>query len=585
MKNGVILLLLELFVNCALSQAPQGFSYQSIVRGNQGQLLINSEVSALISITRDSVGGELVYQELHGSGVQTNANGLLNLVIGQGVPQWSTVFSQINWGDGPYFVQVAIDPNGGSDFSISAASQLLSVPYALFAANTGGGDLPQGANEGDILHWNDNSWQILPLGGNYQKLCVCQGQLRWAPYQPSVNTVMAVYDVTESSARMEVELLDNGCDEGGPCIIYSTNPNPTIENAQGSRCAVTNLLSPFAEPGVYSVQLSNLQPATTYYARAYMGNHIAQDYGDVFTFTTQVFELPEIVLNSVTLERSEYDSIDGYSNGYDSLPQFHFYGDFSLSLLSTGDAPNADIGVVWSYHENPTLADNLLQQNFGQNAPVGNYTTTMEWTWLSEPLMLPNTNVYFSAFAIVNADTVYSTPVMIHTAGSEGNIGPAGGYIVLDKGNYIDGWRYMEMAPVNVSDSAQWGCYGSFLNTLIYQNFDTGFRTDLGFGEDNSEYIVQFCSDPTSAAFQCVNWTYGSFNDWFLPSLRELSVLITSSNELPSIPNLSGSYWTSNEEQEFFSQNGFNALYGNQNFVGAIMSKSTNLSVRALRKY
>jgi hypothetical protein len=456
----------------------------------------------------------------------------------------------------------------------------------LFAANTGGGDLPQGANEGDILYWNNDSWQILPLGSEYQKLCVCNGQLRWAPYQPSVNTVMAVHDVTESSARMEVELLDNGCHEGEPCIIYSTNPNPTIENAMRYCYGGTSVLSPFVEPGIYSVQLLNLQPATTYYARAYMGNHIAQDYGDVFTFTTQVFELPEIVLNSVSLERSEYDSTYGYLLGDDSLPQFHFYGDFSLSLINTGDGSNANIGIVWSYDTLPTISDYMFQQNAWQYATVGNYSMTKQWTWMSEQLMLPNKDVYFRAFAMTNNLTVYSNEIVIHTAGNEGNIGPAGGYIVLDKGNNVNGWRYLEMAPINVSDSVAWGCYGVEVGSTAYNQFGTWLETAIGSGDTNTDVIIQVCDDSNSAADLVAQWSYGGFSDWFLPSLREMSVMVNSCNALESLPDLNSVYWTSNEVQNIFEWSGNDAYYvtGEGSINASVANKLSHFAVRALRK-
>ena len=395
-----------LFAACQMmAQAPQGFTYQAVVRDEEGALLLNTGVGVQVSVTRDSIGGTLVYQELHQSGVQTNQNGLFTLVIGEGTPQWSTNFSQINWGDGPYFVQVDIDPDGGSNYTLTTSSQLLSVPYALFAANTGGGNLPQGANEGDILYWNENSWQILPIGSNYQKLCVCNGQLRWAPYQPSVNTVMAVYDVTESTARMEVEVEENGCAEGGPCIRVSTDPNAL------SGTLFCSGSSGYYEPGVYTIYLDNLEPNTTYYARAYMGNMVGYDYGDVFSFTTEQFELPEIVLDEVALRRLNYDT-SFISANYDSLPQFRFRGDFSTSVLTLGDATNAQLRIVWSFEPGVDMNDNLINSWWGGNInSPGNYAASQDWYWSTEPQMTPNTDVYFRAYIVVNGTVIYSNVI------------------------------------------------------------------------------------------------------------------------------------------------------------------------------
>ena len=115
------------------AQAPQSFTYQSVIRNSTDQLVTNSPVGTRISILQGSVTGAVVYAETHNA--STNANGLLSLVIGAGTVQNGT-FSSINWGSGPYFIKTETDPNGGNDYSIVGSSELLSVPYALFALNS-----------------------------------------------------------------------------------------------------------------------------------------------------------------------------------------------------------------------------------------------------------------------------------------------------------------------------------------------------------------------------------------------------------------------------------------------------------------
>jgi hypothetical protein len=488
-------------------------------------------------------------------------------VIGEGTPQWSTNFSQINWGDGPYFVKVDIDLDGGSNYTLTTSSQLLSVPYALFAANTGGGDLPQGANEGDILYWNDNSWQILPIGSNYQKLCVCNGQLRWAPYQPSVNTVMAVYDVTESSARMEVELIDNGCDEGGPCIRVSTDPNAV------SGTLFCSGSTGYYESGIYSIQLDNLEPNTTYYARAYMGNITGYDYGDVFSFSTEQFELPQVVLDEVILQRLNYDT-SFISADYDSLPQFRFRGDFSASVLSLGDATNAQLSLVWSFYPGVDMNDNQINAWGGNINSTGTYEASQIWYWSTVPQMTPNTDVYFRAYMVVNGTVIYSNEIMVHTQGSEGSVGAAGGYIVYDKGVYTDGWRYLEIAPNDLPDSSQWGCQDFAFSSIGW------LSQDAGFGQANTDLIIQECNEQGIAAERCADFSFGGYSDWFLPSWKEGVIMVSSGTALELIPDLQGEYWTSTED--YFAPNAIvvRAIEGS-NSVG----KSELRAVRPMRKY
>lgn len=126
-----------LFSFCILEQAfsqsvPQKFSYQAIVRNSNGQVLDSQSVSVRLSILQGSETGNAVYVETHT--IMTNAVGQIGLQVGGGTVV-SGQISQINWSNGPFFIKSETDPTGGSNYSISSTSQLLSVPYALFSAN------------------------------------------------------------------------------------------------------------------------------------------------------------------------------------------------------------------------------------------------------------------------------------------------------------------------------------------------------------------------------------------------------------------------------------------------------------------
>lgn len=118
------------------SQVPQNMSYQAVVRNASHQLVVNSAVTAQVHIIPHVMDNAPIYQEEHQT--TTNDNGLMTLQIGGG-QAIQGVFSAIPWADGPYFLRVDIDPAGGNDFSISSVQQLMSVPYALYAAEAGNG--------------------------------------------------------------------------------------------------------------------------------------------------------------------------------------------------------------------------------------------------------------------------------------------------------------------------------------------------------------------------------------------------------------------------------------------------------------
>jgi len=130
MKN-LYLSIISIFVSFSMvAQTPQGMSYQAVVRDGSGALVTNQSVGMAISILQGSSLGTTKYAETHT--ITTNANGLVSLEIGKGTVIQGSL-STIDWGSGPYFVKTETDPNGGSNYTISGTSELLSVPFALHA--------------------------------------------------------------------------------------------------------------------------------------------------------------------------------------------------------------------------------------------------------------------------------------------------------------------------------------------------------------------------------------------------------------------------------------------------------------------
>ena len=72
----------------------------------------------------------------------TNGYGLVNIEIGSG--NTTDDFSTIDWSAGPYFIETAMDATGGTAYVVMGTSQLMSVPYALYAKTSGNGQGPAG---------------------------------------------------------------------------------------------------------------------------------------------------------------------------------------------------------------------------------------------------------------------------------------------------------------------------------------------------------------------------------------------------------------------------------------------------------
>ncbi len=133
-KSVAVLAMALALCTGAYAQAPQKFNYQAIARNSTGVELTGQAIGIRISILDGGPNGTLVYQETQTK--TTNAYGLFNLEVGGGTVV-SGDFSTIAWGSGSKYVKTEIDPTGGTNYTVAGTSQLISVPYALFAGNGG----------------------------------------------------------------------------------------------------------------------------------------------------------------------------------------------------------------------------------------------------------------------------------------------------------------------------------------------------------------------------------------------------------------------------------------------------------------
>lgn len=151
-----------------------------------------------------------------------------------------------------------------------------------------------------------------------------------------------------------------------------------------------------------------------------------------------------------------------------------------------------------------------------------------------------------------------------------GDVGPAGGYIIYDKGLYTNGWRYLEAAPNDIPGSFAWGCTGL--------NIPAAAQTALGDGFMNTNAIVGSCNE-NGAAKACFDYVYGGYTDWYLPNVNEI-LLFYPTVDIRTKLNVSipSSYWSSEEE------NATNAkISGNSG--QHINLKTATQSVRPIRRF
>ncbi len=134
--KAIMVAALMLAVTLTHSQSPNAIPYQGVARNAAGDVLGTQNIGLRISLRDVTAGGTIVYQETHTT--TTTALGLFNVNIGTGTPLVGTL-AAVNWGNGAKFVQVEMDPAGGTAYIDMGTTQLMSVPYALYAGKSHGG--------------------------------------------------------------------------------------------------------------------------------------------------------------------------------------------------------------------------------------------------------------------------------------------------------------------------------------------------------------------------------------------------------------------------------------------------------------
>ena len=226
MKKIYSIVISILLTASILAQAPQKMSYQAVIRNTNNALVTSTKVGMRISVLKaletvpPSVPPTLTEVYVETQKDTTNANGLVSIEIGNGKAVKGT-FAGIDWAHGTYFIKTETDPTGGDNYTIIGTNELMSVPYALFSANSAPGakgdqgevgpkgdkgetgTFQAGTAAGQMNYWNGTTWVTVSPGVTGQTLTFCDGVPTWGPCSPypagtvhCTNTPTAVVPVT-----------------------------------------------------------------------------------------------------------------------------------------------------------------------------------------------------------------------------------------------------------------------------------------------------------------------------------------------------------------------------------------------------
>ena len=521
------------------AQSPEKMSYQAVIRNSSDQLVQNQTVGMQISILQGSASGTVVYTETQTP--TTNANGLVSLGIGTGTT--SDDFSSIDWANGPYFIKIETDPAGGTSYTITGTSQLLSVPYALHAKTAE--TVTGGITETDPVFtaWDKSTGisitesQITDLGAYIE-----------TETDPAV---AANFDFTDAANG---DLLQfNGTKWVKVTPDYISDYTVTETDVTAHQAALT----------VTESQISDL------------GNYIETESDPVFTAwdkSTGISITESQISDLGNYIETESDptvpahvkaiSTDNVSNWNDA----HGWGDHSEEGYLT-DYTESDPTVP--AHVKAITTDNISDWNdahgWRDHSEEGYATKDMDGekiTNLADPTDAQDaaTKAYVDANA---GATTYAIGNLAH------------GGIVF----YVEpcGTKGLVAATEDQSDAIKWRGGSTDYATMARGH-------ELYAGKMNTSIIIAVHSAKDDfddhAALICANYTGGDFGDWYLPSRGELKLMYDNlhTQSLGGFANTW--YWSSSEGNAFTAWKFSFDSGGTTNF-----NKNDTYRVRAVRAF
>jgi|UPI0004B21181 uncharacterized protein (TIGR02145 family) len=505
MKKLYILLALIATI-ATFAQAPQGFNYQATVRNNTGTLIVNQNVNFKFNIMLNSATSLPIFSETHMA--PTDDLGQVSLVIGRGTATTGT-FSTINWGSGSYFL--GIELNTGSGYVAMGTTQLLSVPYALYA-NSSGNSQAATPNLASVLAVNNgaNNLQIKNLADptdakdavnkSFLSTQLAQLQAQITELQNAANVAplpnIAIGTQTWSSSNLDVATYRDGTP-----IPQVTDPAAWANLTTGAWCYYAN----------------NAANRTTY-AKLYNWYAVAGIHDNDPTTPNKILAPTgwHIPTNNewITLTTFLGENISGSNYG----------GKMKATGTTFWTSPNVAATNESGFTGLPGGSRDMngLFVNLGTN---GNWWSSSEinasTSW-SRYLNYNNGNV---GIYNLNKSNGYSVRC-VKDAPQVGN-SYQGGIIayLFQPGDF----GYDPLVPHGIIVANQdlpvkyiWGSGGS--PTIYAQSFQS-ISNDIGRGKLNTDTILSVGANLNlnfPAAQVAKNYTNGIYSDWFLPSLNDL---------------------------------------------------------------
>jgi hypothetical protein len=219
MKKSLFIIISLLLSFHLFSQTPESFKYQAVIRSNDGTVIADQTIGIQIEILQGSETGTPVYTETHSP--TTNQFGLITLNIGEGIII-SGVFADIDWGSDSFWVKISVDVTGGTSYTETGTSQLLSVPYALHSKTAGNTPSDIWSVNGNDIFYNSGRVGIgidLPESD----LHIYSNNHPWFTIETYSTDKWAISELIVPGSMLQFSVLGNDATGGGVILKNTVN--------------------------------------------------------------------------------------------------------------------------------------------------------------------------------------------------------------------------------------------------------------------------------------------------------------------------------------------------------------------------
>jgi uncharacterized protein YjdB len=593
MTNALTIICLLLAV-VTHAQTPVGLPYQAAARNSSGAIVVSTNVSVRFTI-RDSIAmGAIEYRETHT--VTTSAQGIFSLIVGQGTVVTGT-FAGINWGSDDKFLQVELDPEGGSTYVDMATQQLMSVPYALNTAAT----KFNVSRVGDTVYSGDGSFILIP-GGSAANNNPPYASIILGESTVCIGSTTALMDSVSggiwSSSNTSIATIGSttgvvsGVSEGTTTISYTVtnnygtsfttrdmtvNPMPSIDVITGTATVCAGSTTPLSNTTTGGVWTSSVTGVATVGSTGVVSgigpgtatiSYIVTTGGCSATATRIVTVNPLPNAGTITgtatacagstTPLSNSTTGGAWSSTATSIATVASTGVVSgvaggtatISYTVTNSCGTAAATRIVTVY--PTSAGTITGTAtlvVGTTTALSNATTGGTWSSGATGIATVGSTGVVSGVAAGTATISYTitnscgsavatrvVTVSVLTIGASYGGGVIAHIYVAGDPGYVAGETHgLIAAPSDQSTGIQWGCYGTLVG---------GTSLALGTGAANTAIVSAACGTGTAARL-CADLVLNGYSDWYLPSRNELIKLYINRSSIGGFST--GFYWSSSE--------------------------------------